>query len=466
MFATWSLHYNKTLDYFNKGDNGAGGIYAAAYLDSDTLLDVVELRNLYNGYDANDNIIITRLSTLGYSSFTTLHISEPSGEDYESYWYWGCDSLFFVDANNDETVELYARFQYQVLNCKFWPLCFEYTIFVNYLVDIWNNSSDIVAWLPYTDFNPLCLFHPDTLINVVINEVAGFSSNYHDNTNRGFQNSYISGYIDNSLIFSHVAPFEFDCAEDHVNQYSIFRPYWIDDILLTTPGYEFITVLDQRSDGWSYDGTTETHCSLGSKYLACYNLVSRDQMDTLWKTDITGQSIPGYIFFDADFPGQFFTIHNYRIYFHDADDGQAIDESPEIFGPGYQVIGYSPVADEGDPKLIICESGQIKLYDIAVTTSADDPAPTTLPDSFVLGDPYPNPFNPTLSIPVELNKKSRLRIEVFNISGQKVGQLVDRTIPAGKYEYIWDGSKAASGVYLVRAAVEGQTEIVKAVLLK
>ena len=189
-------------------------------------------------------------------------------------------------------------------------------------------------------------------------------------------------------------------------------------------------------------------------------------MDTLWKIDITGQTTPGFIFYGNEFAGQFFTAQNHKIYSHNASDGQVLDESPDLPGDIYQVINYKPVIAGGELKLIIYESGTIRLYDISITTGADEPPQSILPSSFTLGAPYPNPFNPTLSIPVELNSKSHLKIEVFNIAGQKVGQVVDCTIPAGQYEYIWDGSKSASGVYFIKASTDDQNRIVKAVLLK
>lgn len=466
IFATWSLHYNKTLDYFNKSGNGAGGKYAAAYLDGDTLLDFVEFRNIFNNDDTADNIITVYYSSLYYSGVISQHIYQPDGGNNTVYWFLGCDAIFFTDSDNDGELELYCRLLYIRTTCYYSHFYYDSYFYINYLIDINSDTHTTVDWLPCIDYKPLPLFNPDTIINVAINKVTTSNSDQNHNTSRGTAISYVKGYIDSGLIFSHSASFEFDCAEDHVNQYSIFKHYWIDDMFPATPGYEFVAVLDQRSDGWSYDGTTETHCSLGSKYLACYNLHSREQMDTLWKIDISGQSIPGFIFHDADFPGRFFTLHDRRVYCHDAADGQVVDESPQIFGSVYQVVDYSPVTDRGDPKLIICESGQVKLYDISVTSSTDDPPPETLPGSFVLHAPYPNPFNPILSIPVDLSRKAHLTIEIFNIAGQKIVQIIDRTVPAGSYEYIWDSSKIASGVYLVKAAVEGQTEVVKAVLLK
>ncbi len=466
MFATWSLQYNRTIDYFNKGDNGARSKYAAAYLDSDTLLDFVEFRNLYNGYDNNENIIIAHISTLDYNNAITQYIDQPPGASYEHFWYRDCDSLFYADADNDGEPELYARLKYQVMNCKLSPICDEYIDYFDYVIYILDNSYPIIDWLPYTDYKPVPLFNPDNIVNMVVNTSYSYSvGHYPDYLITRYQ-SYLRGYVDDQVVFAGTAPFEFECDEQYYDQYALFGPYWIDDIDPSTSGYEFATVLDQRSDGWSFDGTTETHCDLGAKYLACYNIAAADRMDTLWKIDITEQPDIKYIFADADFPGDLFTVQNNRLYLRGASDGQISDSSSEFLVSSDTVFAYSPMNTGGDPKLFTIQSGNLNIYDISITTGIDNPPQSVLPSSFTLGAPYPNPFNPSLNIPVELNSKSHLKIEVYNVAGQKVDQVADHTIPAGKYEYIWDGSKAASGVYFIKASTDDQNRIVKAVLLK
>ena len=81
-----------------------------------------------------------------------------------------------------------------------------------------------------------------------------------------------------------------------------------------------------------------------------------------------------------------------------------------------------------------------------------------LPQEVGLGPNYPNPFNPSTLIPYQLSAPSPVRLEVFNILGQRVTTLVDGEQGAGAYMARWDGTDAtgrasASGVYFYRLTV-------------
>ena len=83
-----------------------------------------------------------------------------------------------------------------------------------------------------------------------------------------------------------------------------------------------------------------------------------------------------------------------------------------------------------------------------------------LPEGFVLGANYPNPFNPTTIIPYELAATSQVRLEVFNTLGQHMATLVNGEQGAGTYSAQWDGTDAAgqavaAGMYLYRLTVDG-----------
>ena len=54
-----------------------------------------------------------------------------------------------------------------------------------------------------------------------------------------------------------------------------------------------------------------------------------------------------------------------------------------------------------------------------------------LPERFTLGPNYPNLFNPSTIIPYQLPTATHVRLEVFNLLGQRIATLVDGTRPAG-----------------------------------
>ncbi|GEM_PF-1484682 len=92
--------------------------------------------------------------------------------------------------------------------------------------------------------------------------------------------------------------------------------------------------------------------------------------------------------------------------------------------------------------------------------------PTSTPASFALHQNYPNPFNPVTQISFALPYAASVRLEVYNIMGQKVTTLLDETLQAGEHSAMWDGSTVASGVYFYRLDAGEFSETRKMMLLK
>jgi len=94
-----------------------------------------------------------------------------------------------------------------------------------------------------------------------------------------------------------------------------------------------------------------------------------------------------------------------------------------------------------------------------------------LPDSYLLAQNYPNPFNPATQISFELPAATFVRLDIFNVLGQRVRTLADRFMSAGNYNVVWRGDdtygrKVASGVYFYRLATDRFTDTKKMLLLK
>jgi hypothetical protein len=83
----------------------------------------------------------------------------------------------------------------------------------------------------------------------------------------------------------------------------------------------------------------------------------------------------------------------------------------------------------------------------------------------------PNPFNSETHIEFSVPRVSVVRVEVFNLLGQRVRTLLDEEIRAGKHSVTWDGTNdegvaVSSGVYLYRLRAEEFVQSKKMVLLK
>ncbi|MFZ1323502.1 MAG: YCF48-related protein [Ignavibacteria bacterium] len=70
------------------------------------------------------------------------------------------------------------------------------------------------------------------------------------------------------------------------------------------------------------------------------------------------------------------------------------------------------------------------------------------PEYFQVSQNFPNPFNPTTKISFSLLKSGNVTLEVFDISGKKISEIVRSRYEPGNYEIQFDGSELSSGVYL------------------
>ncbi len=79
----------------------------------------------------------------------------------------------------------------------------------------------------------------------------------------------------------------------------------------------------------------------------------------------------------------------------------------------------------------------------------------SIAEVFELSQNYPNPFNPTTIIRYQLSTNGRVRLVVFDASGQTVSTLVNREQPSGNHTAVFDSRGFSSGVYFYRLTVNG-----------
>ncbi|CUT05833.1 FlgD immunoglobulin-like domain containing protein, partial [Candidatus Kryptobacter tengchongensis] len=82
-----------------------------------------------------------------------------------------------------------------------------------------------------------------------------------------------------------------------------------------------------------------------------------------------------------------------------------------------------------------------------------------------------NPFNPSTMIEYILPEASHVKIEIYNLAGQKIKTLIDSYLNAGRYTVQWNGTddngtRVASGVYIYRLIAGNNTIARKMILLK
>lgn len=112
----------------------------------------------------------------------------------------------------------------------------------------------------------------------------------------------------------------------------------------------------------------------------------------------------------------------------------------------------------------VTSNGEIIRYRPPGTTGLD--ATSSLPEQFVLYQNYPNPFNPTTSIMYELPTSSFVSLEVFDVLGRKVAELVHGEQAAGRRVVRFDASHLASGVYVYRLTASRYIEARRMLLIR
>ena len=89
-----------------------------------------------------------------------------------------------------------------------------------------------------------------------------------------------------------------------------------------------------------------------------------------------------------------------------------------------------------------------------------------VPARFIISNAFPNPFNPSTSISVDLNTDSDVSVKVFNVMGQIVHVLSEGQMAAGTHSFTWDASDYPSGIYIISSLIDNNAEVQKIMLLK
>lgn len=115
-----------------------------------------------------------------------------------------------------------------------------------------------------------------------------------------------------------------------------------------------------------------------------------------------------------------------------------------------QVQTFQTLYQNADKSPVLIASRELQTG----TTGLANPQ-VKLPDSPLLVNAYPNPFNPTVTITVENRFAGNLSVIVYDLLGRRVATLTSGYYPAGKHRLVWNAAdeqlrNVATGEYLVR----------------
>jgi len=103
---------------------------------------------------------------------------------------------------------------------------------------------------------------------------------------------------------------------------------------------------------------------------------------------------------------------------------------------------------------------------LAATTDGYIDVTMDIPLDYSVGNAYPNPFNPTTNLSIDLNTNAKVNISIYNTMGQLMDVIVNDNLSSGYHTYVWDANDAPSGLYLIQTDVNSNISTQKVLLIK
>lgn len=136
------------------------------------------------------------------------------------------------------------------------------------------------------------------------------------------------------------------------------------------------------------------------------------------------------------------------------------------FGTTEQAQSYSFRASALEPGQHVFRLKQVD-YDGTFAYSPEVEVVVEMPDAFIVNPVYPNPFNPQATFSFAVKQSQEVRVELFNMLGQRVQVLYRGTPAAGEVKMLTiDGTNLLSGAYLLRVQGAGFMETQSVTLVK
>jgi N-acetylmuramoyl-L-alanine amidase len=116
------------------------------------------------------------------------------------------------------------------------------------------------------------------------------------------------------------------------------------------------------------------------------------------------------------------------------------------------------------------KSGELYFDDIRVVNKilvdVKNENNSGMPSSYSLGQNFPNPFNPTTQIKFGIPQSGIVKLEIYNLLGQKISTLVEGEMNAGYHSVKFDAKDFSSGIYIYTLSVNNFKTSKKMILLK
>ena len=131
-----------------------------------------------------------------------------------------------------------------------------------------------------------------------------------------------------------------------------------------------------------------------------------------------------------------------------------------------RIQSYQFVTDLQPASVVLDPDDWVLQKSERVPVSDIESGKESLPLIYKLEQNYPNPFNATTSIKFILPETEKVTLDIYNVQGELVEQLLKATMSAGEYNIVWDASNVSSGVYYYQIKAGSFLSVKKCLLIK
>lgn len=390
----------------------------------------------------------------GASSLTHLESVEFYGPYYEPWMLW-CDNDIGVarieDLNGDGYNELlFSYHKTSGLNSN--PLYQQSTAGQTLL---YYSFPDSLQWS--SDIYPNVIAQPymwnDSSSNLFVeisNVVAENLSEETCITNRRF------GFLDSVGQFLQIPTFDTTCNANGCSALSYAALLCSGDLITGDSASELLF----QSVYITPDSVMED-VYIQSTERTCYREAANHTLEKLWSHISTQKYQQGMYF--SQYPGFYFVMFQGELLMFRGTT-EAIFQRAAL--PTTGKLSWASVYPDSSARLLTTQDSTIEVYRIDASTPVAERPKDALPVTFQLKTPYPNPFNPVVTIPIDVPRKMNLSVTAYNVLGQKVETIFHGKKAVGQYRITWDAGKYPSGIYFISVSGDGEKQSKKITLIK